>query len=82
MIMKIVWDDETETEIHPPKVTKKEFEPIDIHEGCFKVSVKGDEVKIETGSNYMNRPCFQSPRGTRKFICALESAIDYIEGNK
>ncbi len=87
MKIVIVWDDgtKTETEIHPPpKVTEKVFEPIDIHFGCFTVSVTSEnDIMVANGPSYSSCVgCIQSPRITRKFIAALQSAIGFVEKNK
>lgn len=58
---------------------KKEFEPISIHLGCFKVDVNGQFVKVSTGSVYGVASCMHGTNEARRFINALQSAIDYIE---
>ncbi|KKM82683.1 hypothetical protein LCGC14_1317000 [marine sediment metagenome] len=82
MKIVIVWDDgtKTETEIHPPKVTEKVFEPIVIHNGCFVISVDSENnIKVATGPDYYGYCCCQTLDVTRKFICALEEAMNFVE---
>ena len=82
MKIVIVWDDgtETETEVHPPKVTKKVFKPIVIHNGCFVISVDSENhIKVATGPDYNGYGCCQTPDITRKLIYALEEAMNFVE---
>jgi len=58
---------------------KKEFEPIEIHSGCFEVSTEGKNVRVSIGDDYPELGCLQKPFDTRKFIAALQAAIDFLE---
>ena len=63
---------------------KKKFKPIDIHFGCFTVSVNSEnDIMVANGPSYSScAGCIQSPLVTRKFIAALQSAIGFVEKNK
>lgn len=60
-------------------IVEKKFEPIEIHEGCFVVSVNKHYVKIVIGDDYSSGGCSQTIGIARQFIAAIESAIKYIE---
>ena len=62
--------------LEPPK-----FEPIEIHAGCFIVSVEKGNIIIKTGSDYNGSCCHQAPDQVDHFIAALQSAKDFAERN-
>ncbi len=59
---------------HPP-----EFEPINIHDGCFIVDVDENSVRIKMGSDYNGICCFQSAEDVDEFIAAHQEAKAYVE---
>ena len=61
---------------------KPKFEPIEIHAGCFVVSVEKGKIIIKTGCDYIHNGCRSGSYTAREFIAALQSAIDFIERNK
>ena len=64
--------------LEPPK-----FEPIDIHYGCFVVSVENGNIIIKPGNSYSyGNGCCQSPKDVGELIEALQSAKDFAERNR
>ena len=66
------------------KEFEPKFEPIEVHDGCFVVSVSrlGNYVEIKTGDDYNGIDCKQYPHQIDKFIQALQKAKAFIEANK
>ena len=58
-----------------------EFKPINVHSGCFVVSVENGKIIIKTGSDYVYNGCRSGSYTAREFIAALQSAIDFAERN-
>ena len=68
--------------IEADKPEKPKFEPIEIHAGCFVVSVSGcNNVVVKTGPSYNNK-CYQCIFTVDKFNAALQSSKAFVEVNK
>lgn len=83
---KLICSDGTEVEISKEteanlraRFREKKFEPIMIHQGCFKVAIEGCMLKISTDFAYSGVCCYQNENEARKFIEAIQYAIDFIE---
>ena len=62
---------------------KPKFEPIEIHDGCFVVSVDSDyHVRIKPGPAFSGHSCYQSIDYVDDFISALQKAKAFAVANK
>jgi hypothetical protein len=60
---------------------KPKFEPRTVHLHCFKVSVSGKHVVIQTAAAYTSEGCRQTPKEVDEFISDLQAAKAFLEAN-